>query len=196
VAGNEVFADCEIIAHALTAAALANQRHAIETGRPPIKPLVMPTSTYEGSFRLQVGDISVELRHVDIHSHDGTVLLFPETGLMFAGDALEDPITYVAEPDRLAIHLADLQRIAHWPVRRILPNHGDPDAIAAGGHPPGLIAATSRYVEKLLRCRHEPELATAPLREWIADDIAAGILIPFSPYEEVHRENVRKVLAT
>jgi glyoxylase-like metal-dependent hydrolase (beta-lactamase superfamily II) len=195
VAGNEVFADCEIIAHALTAAALANQRDSIENGRPPIKPLVPPNSTYAGSLRLQVGTIPVELRHVDIHSHDGTVLLLPETGLLFAGDALEDPVTYVAEPDRLVLHLADLQRISRWPIRRILPNHGDPGVIANGGYPPALVAATGRYVEKLVRCRNEPDLAAAPLREWIEADIAAGIVIPFPPYEEVHRQNVRKVLA-
>jgi glyoxylase-like metal-dependent hydrolase (beta-lactamase superfamily II) len=195
VAGNEGFADCEIIAHALTATALMNQRQAIENGNPPIKPLVFPTRTYEGSLQLQVGTIPVELRHVDIHSHDGTLLLLPKAGLLFAGDALEDPVTYVAEPDRLAIHLADLRRVAQWPIQRILPNHGAPDIIAAGGYRPGFIEATGRYVEKLLRCRNEPELAGAPLREWIEEDVAAGLITPFHPYEEVHRQNVQKVLA-
>jgi cyclase len=195
IAGNEVFADCEIIAHALTLKALQDNRETIETGDPPIKPLIMPTRTYEGSLRLDVGTIPVELRHADIHSHDGTVLLLPEAGLLFAGDTLEDPVTYVAEPDRLAIHLENLRRMAEWPIKRILPDHGDPQVIVAGGYDPGFIDATGRYVEKLLRCRDDPGLTSTPLRDWIADDVAAGLVNYFPPYEEVHRRNVERVLA-
>jgi cyclase len=195
VAGNEVFADCEIIAHTLTARTLEEQRPSIETGKPPIRPLIGPTRTYEGSLRIKVGDLGVDLRHADIHSLDGTLLLVPERSLLFAGDALEDPITYVAEPGRLAIHLASLRRIAGWPVERILPNHGDPDVIARGGYGPGLVQATIHYLEKLLRLRSEPDLADRPLSEWIRDDLAQGWIHAFPPYEAVHRENLRKVLA-
>lgn len=195
VAGNEVFADCEIIAHALTARMLDEKRQFIETGTPPIKPLIGPTRTYEGALRLDVGDISVELRHADIHSLDGTLLFLPETGLLLAGDALEDPVTYVAEPDRLAIHLDDLRRIATWPVEKILPNHGDPDVIAGGGYDRGLIQATIHYVEKLLRCRSEPGLAKRQLQDWLKDDLDKGWIRAFAPYEAVHRENLSKILA-
>ncbi len=195
VAGNEVFADCEIIAHILTAQKLIEQRQSIETGRPPIKPLVGPTRTYEGTLQLTIGDLSVELHHADIHSQDGTLLLIPERSLLFAGDALEDPITYVAEPSRLSCHLTALRHIAQWPVERILPNHGDPEVIARGGYDPGLILATIRYVEKLLRCRSEPALASASLFDWIREDLARGWLHEFPPYQAVHRENLRKVLA-
>src|SRR4051794_4032925 len=125
VAGNEIFADCEIVAHALTGKMLAEQRQAIESGNPPIRPLVMPTRLYEGTMQLKVGTVAVELRHADIHSLDGTLLVLPDSEILLAGDALEDPITYVAEPDRLEIHLEDLRRVATWPIRRILPNHGD-----------------------------------------------------------------------
>ena len=194
VAGNEVFADCEIIAHALTLKALQDNREAMETGDTPIRPLVMPSAVYEGSMRLEVGAVPVELRHADIHSHDGTVLLLPEAGLMLAGDTLEDPITYVAEPDRLEIHLDSLRRMAERPVERILPDHGDPQVIAAGGYGPGFIDATSRYVGKLLACRDDAALAAATLRDWIAQDVAAGHVTWFQPYEEVHRRNVENVL--
>ena len=150
VAGNAVFADCEIIAHALTATTVRAHRAAIEAGAwagpPTIAPLVLPTTTYEDSLRLQVGAIAVELRHVDVHSLDGTMLLLPEQELMLAGDALEDPITYVAEPDRLGQHLRDLERMAGWGISRLLPNHGAEAVIADGGYGPGLIAATRHYV--------------------------------------------------
>ncbi|MBA1140794.1 MBL fold metallo-hydrolase [Mesorhizobium neociceri] len=195
IAGNEVFQDCEIIANKLTASALANNRAEIEGGVPPIKPLVLPNRTFEGSLDLTVGSIAVELRQVEIHSHDGTVLFIPKTGLLLAGDTLEDPITYVSEADRLAEHLVDLERMAGWPIDRILPNHGSLETIERGGYDKGLITATQAYVQKLLRCRHEPDLAKQDLKTFGADMFATGAVEYFALYDPVHRQNVEAVLA-
>lgn len=197
VAGTEVFADSDIIAHALTAAALTRHRVAIEAGShegaPAIRPLFMPSTTYEGSLRLEVGSIRVVLRHVDIHSCDGTVLMLPDRGLLLAGDTLEDTVTYVAEPDRLECHLTDLHRLAGWDIAHILPNHGAREIIAAGGYGTGLIGATERYLRHLIRCRDEPDLRPANLRSLVAEDVAAGTLSYFEPYEAVHRHNIASV---
>ena len=65
-----------------------------------------------------------------------------EDALLFAGDTMEDTVTYVTEPDELATHVAELERLRALGPRLILPNHGDPDVIAAGGYGPGLIDAT------------------------------------------------------
>ena len=132
VAGNAVFADCEIIANRLTAELLETNRETIERADPPIRPLVMPNRLFEGSLTLRIGVTQVELRQMDIHSQDGTVMLLPDCGLLFAGDTLEDPITYVAEPERLAAHVRDLERLAALPFAHILPDHGDPEIIATG----------------------------------------------------------------
>lgn len=193
VAGNAAFADCEIIAGATTAKLLAENRAAIESANPPIRPLVMPTRIVDGEETLTIGDLTVALRPADIHSIDGLVLFLPERGLLFAGDTMEDPVTYVTEPARLHHHLAELARIATWPVAQILPNHGDPDVIARGGYDPRLIAATRRYVERLLRARGDDALAAEPLSAWIADDVAAGILHPIEAYNAVHRHNADAV---
>ena len=193
VAGNAVFADCEIIANRLTAELLAANRAAIETADPPIRPLVMPNRLFEDSLRLSVGKTEVELRQMDIHSQDGTVMLLPERGLLFAGDTLEDPITYVAEPGRLEAHLRDLDRLAALPFTRILPDHGDPEIIAAGGYDAGLIAATRRYVQRLTLCSTQPDLAAMPLAEFLGADAQAGSIRMFAPYEAVHRRNVAAV---
>jgi len=196
VAGNEVFADCEMIAHAFTARALAGHRETFESGNPPIKPLVLPNRLYEGRLELKVGHIPVELRHADIHSHDGTVLILPGNSLLLAGDTLEDTITYVDEPARLDIHLDNLRSMSEWSVSQILPNHGAPEVIDAGGYGTSLIAATRRYVEKLLRCRTEPELAEQDLRTFVAEDLAAHSIFYFAPYEAVHHQNVRAVTSS
>jgi len=193
IAGNEVFGDCEIIANSLTAEALAEHRPMIEAGDPPIKPLITPTRLFEGTLRLQVGAIPVDLRHVDIHSHDGTVMLMPGSGLLFAGDTLEDPVTYVAEPGRLGAHLADLRRMAGWDIRHILPNHGAPDVIAAGGYDRGLLEATRLYVEKLLRVRSDPALAGEGLRTFASAAFATGAISYFEPYEAIHFRNIGAV---
>lgn len=193
VAGNEVFADCEIIANRLTADILAQKRHALETADPPIRPLILPNRTFEGELELCVGGIAVRLIQVDIHSRDGTVAILPG-GLLLAGDTLEDPATYVDEPDRLAIHLTDLERMARWEISRILPNHGAETVIAAGGYRPDLIGATIAYVRKLLTVRENAQARGEDLRTFAANGFASGALTYFAPYEAVHRMNVDAVL--
>ncbi len=195
VAGNAVLADCEILALEETARLLAENQQRIEAADPPIRPLVMPTRTIQGETSLTVGEITVDLLPFDIHSRDGLVLWRPSDGLLLAGDTLEDTVTYVAEPDRLAAHVADLGRMARLPIRRILPNHGAEDRIAAGGYGPDFVTATRRYVEKLMGMRDDPASAALPLSDVVAEDVAAGVLTYFEPYEAVHSENVGKVLA-
>jgi len=193
VAGNEAFQDCEIIANSLTAKILAERRAELEGGNPPIRPLVPPTSSFDRTLRLQVGRVPVELRQVDVHSRDGTVLVVPEAKLLLAGDALEDPITFVAEPEGLERHLLDLGRMRAWNIDRILPNHGSAATIEAGGYDRTLIDATRRYVEKLLRASDEPALAEQNLRTFVAEDLRAGTIRYFAAYDAVHRRNVERV---
>ncbi|MGE0240252.1 MAG: MBL fold metallo-hydrolase [Parvibaculaceae bacterium] len=199
VAGNAAFADCEIIAHELTLANLAAHRAGIEDGShhgaPAISPLVLPTLTYADHLKLDVGGLDVHLRHAHIHSDDATLLHIEDLSLLFAGDTLEDTVTYVAEPKALDTHLAELDRLWSWPVSRILPNHGDPQVIAAGGYERPLIRATQQYLRMLNRCIGEPELRGEALSTLIAGPLQAKWVNYFAPYEAVHRNNVRKVVA-
>ena len=198
VAGTAAFDDCEVIANERTEEHLAEHREAIEAGTdwgpPAIDPLVMPTLTFAGELRLEVGEVPVELIHVDIHSDDATVLWLPEADLLLAGDTMEDTVTYVVEPGGFDAHLADLDRLERLEPDRILPNHGDPDQIAAGGYSRGLIRATQQYIRALQRLPGNPELRDTPLRELIAGPLAAGWVKYYEGYEAVHRENVETVL--
>lgn len=198
VAGNTAFADCEIVATARTAELLETHRGAIEAGRhegpPGIAPLVLPTRTFEGRTELKVGARRLEAIHVDVHSDDAAVLWDPGARLLLAGDTVEDTVTYVEEPDHFESHLRDLGRLLALDPRAILPSHGDPDAIAAGGYGPGLIAATQDYIRLLQRMPAEPDLREVPLRQLLAPRLEAGDLRYFAPYERVHRENVKTVL--
>ncbi len=79
---------------------------------------------------------------------------------------------------------------------RILPNHGDPEVIAAGGYNRGLIVATQQYIRALMRCRDDPEIRDLPLRELIVGPLEAGWVHYFEPYEAVHRENLEAGIIT
>jgi cyclase len=198
VAGNEAFADCEIIAHKLTFEHLSANRAGIENGSyhgfPVISPLILPATIYEDHLKLNVGRLRVHLRHANIHSDDATLLHIEDLSLLFAGDTLEDTVTYVAEPKALDTHLTELDRLWSWPISRILPNHGDPTVISAGGYERTLIRATQQYVRTLTRCIREPELREQDLVSLIAGPLQAKWVNYFAPYEAVHRANIRKVI--
>lgn len=137
----------------------------------------------------------MELIAANIHSDDQTLLWLPERRLLFCADSMEDTVTFVGEPDALDTHLRDLERLEELQPTRILPAHGAPEVIADGGYPPELNAATRSYIRLLQRMVSEPELREVPLRELIADPLAAGTLVYYEPYERVHRQNVESVLS-
>jgi cyclase len=198
VAGNEAFADCEIVAGARTAELLREHEGAIEAGKhygwPPISPLIHPTRTFEGRQSFRVGTRELEAIPVNIHSDDAVVLWDPEARLLLAGDTVEDTVTYVEEPEHFDAHLRDLDRLLALESRAVLPAHGDPDVIAAGGYGPGLLTATQDYIRLLQRVTGEPALRDVTLAHLLAPQIERGDVRYFAPYERVHRENIETVL--
>jgi len=197
IAGTEAFADCEVISNAQTAELMTEHRAEIEEGRragpPAISPLILPTRTFTGELHLDVGGIGVDLLEFDIHSRDATVLLIPAEGILLAGDTLEDTVTYVSEPDGLARHLDELERLRALGASRIYPNHGSVERLTGGGYDEGLILATERYVEELLRHARDPRPEDADLRAFVADSVEAGWIDYFAPYERVHQSNLDSV---
>jgi cyclase len=199
VAGGEAFSDCEVIATARTEDHLRSRREAIEAGTlegpPAIAPLLMPTRTFEGRMDFELGPRRLVFLEANIHSDDAAVVWDPEARLLLAGDTVEDPVTYVDEPRSFAEHLRDLDRLLAFDPQHVLPSHGDPEIIAAGGYGPGLLRATQDYIRFLQRCREQPALRELPLTEVIASSIEAGRVRYFEPYEAVHRGNVAAALA-
>jgi glyoxylase-like metal-dependent hydrolase (beta-lactamase superfamily II) len=197
VAGTAIFADCPVIANVRTDRWLRTQRHAIEAGTllgsPPIRPLVLPTRTFDGRLDRRVGARAVQLIAANIHSDDATVVFLPDARILLAGDTIEDPVTYVAEPQDFALHLADLRRLRALAPLRVLPAHGAPDRIASGGFGPGIIDAAIRYTEWLTGLKGRPELAR-PLGEVIGADVEAGTLVWCDEYEAVHQGNIARAV--
>ena len=195
IAGNAVFADCEIIALALTAQKLEENRGRIEAANPPIAPLVMPTRLFEETLALSVGRRRIELHHFAIHSSDGNVIWLPDEKVLLAGDTLEDTVTYIAEPGQISTHIAELRRMREWPIEKILPSHGDKARIAEGGYAPALIDANRNYLERLSAAIAQGETVIPPLTEFAAADLTSGALVYFEPYETVHHSNIAAVTA-
>ena len=167
VAGTEAFADCEILDGERTGQHLFENREAIEAGTlegpPAIAPLVLPTRTVAAESELAVGARQLRLIPVEIHSDDAVVVWEEATATLLAGDTVEDTVTYVDEPQGFPAHLRDLERLLELGPEHVLPNHGDPNLIAAGGYGPGLLSATQDYIRFLRRCREEPALGELPL---------------------------------
>jgi len=197
VAGTAAFADSEVIATQRTADHLLRRKSAIEAGTyegpPAISPLILPTRTFSGSLSFDLGGIPLTFIEANIHSDDAAVVWWAGERLLFAGDTMEDTCTYVMEPDNLALHLSDLARLDALAPARILPNHGDPDTIAAGGYNRGLNRASQQYVRALIRCKTDAALRELPLRDLIQGPIGNGWVTYFEPYEQVHRENLETV---
>jgi cyclase len=185
IAGNAVFDDGDIIATSLTRDALVRHKADIEAGKvwgpPPIKPLRLPNLLFEDRKKLSVGEIALELRRMNIHSIDGCVVYLPRDKLLLAGDTLEDPLTYMIEVENLAEHLRQLREMKGWDVARILPDHGDPDIIRAGGYDRTLIDATIAYVTKMLTRAHDTDYLDGTMEDFIGDSAAKGWIRPFEP---------------
>ena len=198
VAGTEVFADSPIIANRKTFMHLRNNKTAIEDatyhGTPAINPLVLPDRMFGGRMTLNVGQIAVELIEANIHSDDATVLWIKENSILLAGDTMEDTVTYVGEPEHFDTHLIDLDRLAALDPAFILPNHGDPDIISAGGYDKGLIKAQQQYIRMLKRCADDEILRKQPLEELIAGPLSRGWVNMFEPYRVIHTQNLQRVM--
>ncbi len=191
VAGTAGFAGCEVIANTRTAAHLAQNRAGIEDGSfhglPAIDPLILPDTLFDGRLSLDLGGEVVELITANIHSDDATVIWLPDRRILLAGDTVEDCVTYVAEPQGFDQHLADLARLAALTPAWVLPNHGDPAVIAAGGYGAALLTATAAYIRHLQS--GDPQSMAQAIAPWLAD----GTLRYFEAYEAVHAQNLQRV---
>ncbi|KAF6836474.1 beta-lactamase domain-containing protein [Colletotrichum musicola] len=194
IAGTEVFAKggAAIVGNDRTARTVDRNSQRLAADDPPIT-AVAPTDLYSGTREMKVGNLAVELHNFQVHTPDGTVLYIPSKQLLFAGDTLEDTATFIAQPRDLPTHQKELQRMAGFQISKILPAHGEPNRIAAGGYNNTFINATLRYIAAMTEDVPQPAAWTMPLSQVVADDVAKGDLIYFAQYEEVHKSNAQSI---
>lgn len=198
IAGGSAFANGSTIVGQDTTLAVIEQRNqSLAADDPPIQ-ATPPTRLYNDTDTILIGPgkTAVELHHFNIHTTDGTILYLPKQNLLFAGDTLEDTATFISDPESLSTHALELERmftIFGTDTIRILPAHGSPDRIIAGGYNSHFINATLSYIEKVNEPVAQPVAWTQPLSEVVAPDVASGTLIYFDQYEVVHRSNVQGI---
>ena len=197
VGGNVAYADADRISTERAIQLLTAKKAAIEAGtewRPPaVKPLVIPNIGITADASCYVGDIKVELRPVNIHSEDGLVIYLPRDRILLAGDTLEDTVTFVSEPERIAEHYKNLQKLKHWNIDRIFPNHGNPNVISHGGYGTTLIDATMDYLRKLVLRVHDADYLNGTLEDYVGDSVKKGWVSIWWAYREAHQTNLKRV---
>jgi glyoxylase-like metal-dependent hydrolase (beta-lactamase superfamily II) len=194
IAGNVAYEDCPIIALGYTRATLERNRARIEAGTlwgPPAIRVVLPNATFSDKFAIYLEDIRIEFHHFNIHSHDGNVMYIPSAGLLFAGDTLEDPITFMVEPDEVSTHIAELERLKQIDIDRIFPNHGSFEVIRAGGYAPSFIDAAQEYATNMLRRVREPDFHEIRIEDVIPEALARNAVSIWEPYRAVHQLNLK-----
>ncbi|KAF2730159.1 Zn-dependent hydrolase [Polyplosphaeria fusca] len=192
IAGAPALKKSTIVGQTQTEATIRRNTDRLAKGDPPIQ-AVLPTTLYEDQMTLNIGNTTIELHHFNIHTPDGTILFLPQQGLLFAGDTLEDTATFIADAASLPTHQQELKRMAELPIKKILPAHGSPDRIAAGGYATTFIDATLRYIQAVDEPVEAPAAWSKPLSEVVAADVEAGNLIYFAKYEDVHASNVDSI---
>ena len=202
IAGNEVYADSEIVMTSLGNQIMHDLEADLEAGTtffgpPAINPVVFPTQTYSGSRTLNVGNIKVELHQINIHSPDETVILLPGDDILLSGDTTEDTETFMVEYADLLIHARNLKEMRKFKFKRILPNHGDPDVIEAGGYDKKFIDATVEYITNMVNGADEPNFLNEPLEKFTGKYLREPhcTVSLFEPYRDVHEFNKEGVFA-
>ncbi len=145
VFGNEVFRDCEIVAHQSLKTRMQEllsttwSKESLEKQIMELKKtdperasrfegvqITLPTRVFDKDFRIVEKDIEVMMKHVGGHTHDSSIVYFPAEQVLFSGDLIfcesfpygGDP---TADPDEW---LAALRDIMKMPVKTIVPGHG------------------------------------------------------------------------
>ncbi len=196
IAGTAIFRDCPIVARTATWEELSEKRAAIEAGECwglPELDFALPNVTIDGSFTCHVGEIEVQFHPFDIHSRDGNVMLLPADRLLFAGDTLEDPVTFVTEPERIPIHLRELERLRGLPFDRVYPCHGQPELLQGDGYTETLIDAMVEYDTNLLARVAEDGFLELPLEDFVPQALSRGTVAVWEPYRDVHRNSLALV---
>ena len=197
VGGNAVYADADRIATDETIRQLTTKRAAIEAGTewgpPTIAPLVVPNIGITADTRYYIGDITVELRPVKIHSADGLVIYLPADRILLAGDTLEDTVTFISEPDHVVEYYMNMRKLKQWKIDRILPNHGNPDVISSGGYRPSLIDATLDYLRKVILRSHDRDYKSGTLEDYVGESVKKGWVSIWWGYRQAHKDNLDRV---
>lgn len=202
-----------VVAHQLTSRRLSEEGSDMLDGLRRDNPelvagasIALPDTTFQDRLTLELAGgqsagaeretgIKVELIHLPGHTEDSSVCYVPELGVLFAGDAVEDPFPSVTKPLNTGLWSDALEELGKK-VSLVIPGHGPVSG-------PELLDRNARYLRGLMGAarRNTPY-------PWLAPDVSLEALDPASAkaitklssdeqafYGDVHKENVRRVLS-
>lgn len=145
VFGNEIFRDCEIVAHRSLKARMEEllattwSKESLEKQISELKKtdperasrfegvqITLPTRVFDEDFRITENGLEVVMKHVGGHTRDSSVVYFPDEEVLFSGDLVfAESFPYggdpTADPDEWLQALNDIMKM---PVKTIVPGHG------------------------------------------------------------------------
>ncbi len=197
VGGNEAYSDTVIIASKATRDTLIQRKEAIEAGKmwgpPAVRPLVLPSAVFERRMDVVIGDVTVELHNVNIHTPDSTVAYLPADKLLLPGDTIEDSVVFISTPGNVVEQIGNLAAMRDWDITRIYPNHGNIAVIRKGGYDKGLIEATRIYLRNMIRRAKDPGFLDMPIEAVIGESLDKGWISLWEPYRHVHNVNRKRL---
>lgn len=87
--------------------------------------LIPPAMTFQDSWRLGLGDLTLRLHYLPGHTLDCIIGFIPEWGILLAGDTIETPLPVVNDDSPVDQWITALQGWAADPrVQTVIPAHG------------------------------------------------------------------------
>ena len=121
-----------------------DEMRAAEPGSWEAVELIPPNEVFDEKMVLNLGGVTVVLRHLPGHTRDCCVAFVPERGLLLMGDTAETPFPVVPPDGPLDRWIAGLERWERDPrVQTVVPAHG-----AIGGRE--ILKENTRYLRGLL----------------------------------------------
>lgn len=196
--GTNAFANVFVVSHELTAKRLLESGQQELDRIRAVNPIlvegasvILPDLTFQEGFDIDGSQVFF----LPGHTEDSSVVWHPERRLLIAGDAAEDPLPSVGDPQKLGQWSKALK---DWGLRAslVIPGHGKPQG-------PEICSRNANYLEALINSVRRSTafgfLTPDTTLEALSPD-TANRLYEMNPYEqrfyrEVHKENVRRVLA-
>jgi glyoxylase-like metal-dependent hydrolase (beta-lactamase superfamily II) len=120
--------------------------------------LVAPNTVFDDETAVDLGALTLRLRHLPGHTRDSIVGFIPERGLLLMGDAAETPFPVVPPDGPVAAWLAELERWERDPrVQTVVPAHGPIGGIE-------ILERNIHYLRRLLD--GHPVKASGPLTDF------------------------------
>ena len=148
--------------------------------------IILPTETFEDRYETTIGGVELNVIHFGGHTPGSSVVWFPETRALFAGDLIfEGRYPFIFHAD-IPVLIKNLKRLPEFGAQTIVPGHGAPCGTAE-------IDALTGYLEESW-VRTAGHLAQGHSEDETAADPAYPKYTDLG-YERYHEANIRLMYA-